>query len=316
MSPVGPMGWCAGNATPGGKPLKDRNRRPGFPVFSNLGPGPPGHVMMPLQRHDGRYGPYFAGRSTHREGVASSGGGSGRPGRPRQPAVVLYRKNEKKQACLRRGCGAADLAGIPPGTRRKARKLSEDCQAGPSRSWPCGARMAASGGGHPLLHAPTNQGPGQWASQKPGGEPDFSPLAPPPHISAHPTPSSPWTVVSVRLRLRPPPLDEPRCTRKSFKMGPRHGAAGKQQPSALPTRPQVAFFSGRGCAHELPGLETACGAKGYGHRPRGLNLEQKPTPASRPDQTAGANGLGASVHGKYHYALWRPITAIRDPRSR
>jgi hypothetical protein len=199
---------------------------------------------------------------------------------------------------------AEDLAGIPPGLamqgtavgREVARQILE--------------LRANDGSSAVVTYTPPNTDPGQWQPTYP----DFSAAA-----NAHVPLITPFAVQSSsQFRPGPPPaLTSPEYA-AAFNETKVVGAAdaetadrdGNGLPDRTPDQTQVALLWRLPLTNHVVWNRIAQGVA----EARGLTLAEDARLFALMDMAIN-DGLETSFGAKYHYTLWRPITAIRDARS-
>ena len=255
------------------------------PVFRNLALA---SVAMydAVNAIDRSYAPYFA--DVHASRGASEEAAVAQAGH--DTAVVLY---PQQQAVFDAEL-AADLAGIPPGQAKQGMEI------GQAVAQQILALRSQDGAGAVIPYTPPNQDPGQWQPTPP----DFTPAT-----TAHIPLMSPFAVTSGSQFAPPPPpaLTSPEYA-ESFNEVKALGS--RNSTVRTPDQTQVAFL----WRLPLTNIQVWNRIAQDMATSKGLNLEQTARLFALLDMTQ-SDGLETSFTGKYHYALWRPITAIRDPRS-
>jgi hypothetical protein len=255
------------------------------PVFRNLALA---SVAMydAVNAIDRSYAPYFA--DVHASRGASEEAAAAQAGH--DTAVVLY---PQQQAAFDAEL-AADLAGIPPG------QAKQGIEIGQAVAQQILALRSQDGAGAVIPYTPPNQDPGQWQPTAP----DFTPAT-----TAHIPLITPFAVTSSSQFAPPPP---PALTSPEYAASFNEVKALGSRNSTIrtPDQTQVAFL----WRLPLTNIQVWNRIAQDMATSQGLTLEQTARLFALLDMTQ-SDGLETSYAGKYHYTLWRPITAIRDPRS-
>jgi membrane-associated phospholipid phosphatase len=235
---------------------------------------------------DGSYAPYFAQ-------VQASAGASEEAAAAQaahDTASVLY----PQQRAAFDAELAADLAGIPPG------RAAQGIAIGQAVAQQILALRSNDGASAVIPYAPPNQDPGQWQSTPP----DFSPAT-----TAHIPLITPFAVPNTTMFGPPPP---PALTSQEYADSFNEVKALGSLTSTVrtPDQTQVAFL----WRLPLTNLQVWNRIAQDVATRQGATLEQTARLFALLDMTQN-DGLETSFTAKYHFALWRPITAIRDPRS-
>ena len=199
---------------------------------------------------------------------------------------------------------AEDLAGIPPG------KAKQGIAVGQEVAQQILALRADDGSSAVVPYTPPNTDPGQWQPTAP----DYTPAA-----NAHVPLITPFAVQSSsQFRPGPPPaLTSPEYA-AAFNETKVVGAAdaetadrdGNGLPDRTPDQTQVALLWRLPLTNHVVWNRIAQGVA----EARGLTLAEDARLFALMDMAIN-DGLETSFGAKYHYTLWRPITAIRDARS-
>jgi hypothetical protein len=255
------------------------------PVFRNLALVQVA-VYDAVNAIDGSYTPYFTD-------VQGSPGASERAAAAQaahDTAAVLYPQQQGAfDAEL-----AADLAGIPPG------RAEQGVAIGHAVAVQILALRSHDGAGAVIPYTPPNTDPGQWQPTPP----DFSPAT-----TAHIPFITPFVVPNSSLFWPPPP---PALTSAEYAHDFNEVKALGSLNSTIrtPDQTQVAFLWRLPITNIQVWNRVAQDVATARH----TNLEQTARLFALLDMTIN-DGLVTSFGAKYQYALWRPITAIRDPRS-
>jgi hypothetical protein len=189
---------------------------------------------------------------------------------------------------------AEDLAGIPPGLAKQGVTVGQEVAR------QILALRGDDGSSAVVNYTPPNTDPGQWQPTAP----DFSPAA-----NAHVSRITPFAVESTsQFRPGPPPA----LTSPEYAAAFNEVKALGSKDSTVRTADQTQV----GLLWRLPLTNQQVWnriaqdvAEG-----RGLSLTEDARLFALLDMAMN-DGLETSFGAKYYYALWRPVTAIRDPRS-
>jgi hypothetical protein len=255
------------------------------PVFRNLALEAVA-VYDAVNAIDRSYAPYYArvpaSRGASEDAAAAQAA--------HDTLVVLY---PQQQAAFDEEL-AADLAGIPPG------RAAQGVAIGQAVAQQILALRSNDGAGAVVPYTPPNQDPGQWQPTPP----DFSPAT-----TAH-IPLMTTFAVSNPSQFAPAP--PPALTSQEYADNFNEVKALGSLNSTIrtPDQTQVAFL----WRLPLTNFQVWNRLAQDMATSHGLTLEQTARLFALMDMTE-SDGLSTSFTAKYHYALWRPITAIRDPRS-
>ena len=255
------------------------------PVFRNLALESVA-VYDAVNAIDRSYAPYFANVQASRGASEDAAAAQA----AHDTAVVLY---PQQQAVFDAEL-AADLAGIPLG------RAQQGIDIGQAVAQQILALRSQDGSGTVIPYTPPNQDPGQWQPTAP----DFSPAT-----TAHIGLMTPFGIPSSSLfRPDPPPALTSAAYAQDFNEVKALGSLNSTIRTADQT--QVAFL----WRLPLTNIQVWNRVAQDMATAQGTTLEQTARLFALLDMTQ-SDGLQTSFAAKYYYAMWRPITAIRDLRS-
>jgi hypothetical protein len=255
------------------------------PVFRNLALESVA-VYDAVNAIDRSYAPYFA--DVHASRGASEEAATAQAAH--DTLVILY---PQKQAAFDAEL-AADLAGIPPG------RAEQGIAIGREVARQILALRSNDGAGTVRPYTPPNQLAGQWQPTAP----DFT-AATTYHIPL----MTPFVVPSSSL-FRPDPPPDPASADYARDFNEVKALGSLNSTVRTPDQTLVAFL----WRLPLTNFQVWNRVAQDMATARGTTLEQTARLFALLDMTQ-SDGLETSFEAKYQYALWRPITAIRDPRS-
>jgi hypothetical protein len=255
------------------------------PVFRNLALEAVA-VYDAVNAIDQSYAPYYA----HVQAARGASEDAAAAQAAHDTLVVLY---PQQQAAFDAEL-TADLAGIPPGTAMQGVAI------GQAVAQQILTLRSNDGAGAVIPYTPPNQDPGQWQPTPP----DFSPAT-----TAHIPLITPFAVPNTSQFGPPPP---PALTSQEYADNFNEVKALGSLNSTIRTadQTQVAFL----WRLPLTNFQVWNRLAQDMATSHGLHLEQTARLFALLDMTEN-DGLETSYTAKYTYTLWRPITAIRDPRS-